>query len=282
MPGLRTRILLAVPLPIALIGLTACSSAPSGPQPGTPAFYWQAAKETFANKDYLKTADHLRQVVQSDSEFAKPAQAMRLVLAAGLAKGYIDLATTYENAAKANIFKPMPLRKVSSDYLKLAETRALDFGETFPKFAAASQDANIVLEFGFPGADMTEPRELKKILAGNLPDEPTQAIFERKTLEKSIALSACAAVGAANDTAKAQAAFQAGSPQVPREVFLLAMANNLYDLAQLFGRKKLDLPQRVEFFAGQAKDTLKQVKESKDAKALSAKLDKLLADSKTK
>ncbi len=129
---------------------------------------------------------------------------------------------------------------------------------------------------------MTDPREMKKILAGSLPDEAVQAAFERKTLEKSIALAVCAAVGAANDPAKGQAAFQAGSPQVPREVFLFAMANNLYDLAQLFGRKKLDLPQRVEFFVGEAKDALKQIKESKDTKALSAKLDKLLTDSKTR
>lgn len=282
MPGLRTRFLLAVPLPIALIGLTACSSAPRGPQPGTPAFAWQSAKETFANKDYLKTADHLRQVVQSDSEFAKPARAMRLVLVAGLAKGYSDLATVYESGAKANMFKPMPLRKVSSNYMKLAETRALDFGETFPKFEAGSQDANIVLEFGYPSADMTDPRELKNVLAGSLLEDPVQATFERKMLEKSIALAACGAVGAANDPAKAQAAFQSGRPQVPREVFLLAMANNLYDLAQLFGKKKLDLPQRVEFFVGEAKDALKQVKESKDSKSLSAKLDKLLTESKTR
>lgn len=282
MLGLRTGVLLAIPLPIVLIGLTACSNAPSGPQPGTPAFYWQAAKETFANKDYMKTADHLRQVVKSDSEFARPAQVMRLVLSAGLAKGYVDLATAYENGAKANIFKPMPLRKVASDYLKLAETRALDFGETFPKFESGSQDANVVLEFGYPSADTNDPQELKKVLTGILPEEAVQATLERKMLEKSVALAVCGAVGAAGDPAKAQAAFQAGRPQVPREVFLLAMANDLYDLGQLFGIKKLDLPQRVEFFVGEAKDALKQVKETKDTRALSAKLDKLLRDSKTR
>jgi hypothetical protein len=60
------------------------------------------------------------------------------------------------------------------------------------------------------------------------------------------------------------------------------MANNLYDLAQLFGSKKLDLPQRVQFFAGAGMDALKQVKESKDTKALSAKLDKQLKDIKAR
>jgi hypothetical protein len=282
MLGLRTGVLLAITLPIILIGLTACSTAPSGPQPGTPAFYWQAAKETFANKDYMKTADHLRQVVNGNGEFARPAQAMRLVLSAGLAQGYIDLAAAYESGAKGNTMKPMPLRKAASSYLKLAETRALDFGETFPKFESGSQDANVVLEFAYPGADVNDPPEMKKVLIGVLPDEAVQATFERKMLEKSVTLAACGAVGAAKDSPKAQAAFQAGRSQVPREVFVLAMANNLYDLAQLFGSKKLDLPRRVEFFAGEAKDALKLVKESKDSKALSAKLDKLLKDSKAR
>ena len=282
MLGLRTRVLLAIPLPIVLIGLTACSTAPTGPQPGTPAFFWQAAKETFANKDYMKTADHLRQVVKSDSEFAKPARVMRLVLSVGLAKGYVDLATAYESGGKANTLKPMPLRKVASSYLKLAETRALDFGETFPAFKSGSPDPNVVLEFGYPGADVNDPLEMKKILTGILPDEPVQAIFERKMLEKSVALAVCQAVGAAKDPAKAQAAFQGGRAEVPREVFFLAMANDLYDLAQLFGSRKLDLPQRVEFFAGAGIDALKQVKESNDTKALSATLDKMVKDSKTR
>jgi hypothetical protein len=282
MLGLKTRFLLAVPLTIALMGLAACSTAPSGPQLGTPAFYWQAAKETFANKDYMKTADHLRQVANGDSEFAKPAQVMRLVLSAGLAAGYGETATAYENGAKANTIQPMPLRRVASNYLKLAETRALDFGETFLKFDTGNQDANIVLEFGYPSANMAEPLEMKKIVFGILPDEAVQAAFERKMLERSIALAACASVGAAGDPAKAQAVFQAGRSEVPRKVFLLAMANNLYDLAQLFGSKKLDLPQRVEFFAGKARDALKQAGEGKDAKALSVKLDKLLKDSKTR
>ena len=283
MPGLKTRIWIAVPLLFALISLTGCSSAPKGPQPGTPAFYWQAAKDTFAKKDYLKTADHLDLVVKTQNEFTKPAQVMRLVLTAGMAKGYIDLASSFDLGAKANTFKPMPFRKVSSDYLKMAEIRALEFGETYLDFVKNDKDANIDLEFGYPSADMTEIQELKPIVAGrSLPDETVQASLERKSLAKAIALSACAAVGAANDTAKGQAAFQNGSAQVPRETFMLAMATNLYDTADLFGRKKLDKADRLEMFAKEAKDALKQVKDSKESKSLSAKVDKLIQGSKSR
>lgn len=281
MPGSKTHHLLAVPLVIALLVLAACSTAPPGPKAGTPAFFWQAAKETWAAKDYMKTLDHLAQVARTENEFTNNALAMRLVVNAGLVRAYMDLAENYETGARANVFKPMPLRKVSSDYMKQAELRALDFGETYLKFAkAAAGQASIKLDFAFPAADMTEIREIKKIVAGSLPDEATMATVERRKIQQSLALSVAAAAGAPNDIAKAQAAFASGSAEVPRETFVMAMANNLYDQATLFSRKKLDNPQRVELFVNEAKDALKAVKESKETKSLVAKLDKLLKESK--
>ena len=46
-----------------------CNSGPQPPQAGTPAFYWSAAKSTFAAGDYLKAADNLSQLAGSNSEF---------------------------------------------------------------------------------------------------------------------------------------------------------------------------------------------------------------------
>lgn len=34
---------------------TSCASGPQPPSPGTPAFYWAAANETWRSGDYLKT-----------------------------------------------------------------------------------------------------------------------------------------------------------------------------------------------------------------------------------
>jgi hypothetical protein len=175
----------------------------------------------------------------------------------------------------------MPLRKVSSDYMKQAEIRALDFGETYLKFGKLlAQTQTVKLDFAFPSADMTEIREINKIVAGTLPDEATIASVEKRKIQQALALAVAAAVGAPNDIAKAQAAFASGSAEVPRETFTLAMANNLYDQATLFSRKKLDNPQRVELFVNEATDALKTIKESKETKNLQAKLDKLLKESK--
>jgi hypothetical protein len=280
MPGKKTQILMTAVLLVALLSLTSCSFAPSGPQPGTPAFYWQAAKETFSARDYVKAADHLSRVAKTDNEFTLRAVSWQLVLSAGLSKAYIDLAEEFEKGAKANTVRPMPLRRLMSNYRTTAEQRAMEFGQAFIQFEKILKEQNVALEFPFPAADAAEIQELKQIESGSVLPEATMVAVERKMIGRSVAQAACAAVGAAGDTAKAQALFQAGSVQVPREVFILAMANNLYDLARLFSRTKLDKGDRLELFSNEALDALKPFKETKQAKDLTAKFQKLLKDAK--
>ncbi len=280
MPGKKTQILMTAVLLVALLSLTSCSFAPSGPQPGTPAFYWQAAKQTFSARDYIKTADHLSRVAKTDNEFTLRAVNWQLVLSAGLSKAYIDLAEEFEKGAKANTVKPMLLRRPMSSYRALAEQRAMEFGQAFVQFEKILKEQNVVLEFPFPAADTAEIQELKQIESGSVLSEANMGAVERRMIGRSIAQAACAAVGAAGDTAKAQTLFQAGSAQAPRDVFVLAMANNLYDLARLFGRTKLDKGDRLELLSNEALDALKTFKENKQTKDLTAKFQKLLKDAK--
>ena len=70
--------------------------------------------------------------------------------------------------------------------------------------------------------------------------------------------------------------------QSGRSPDLLAMATELHDLGQIYGCTKLDEPQRLEFFLTHSMDTLKPLPESKDTKALTAKLEKALKAFKVK
>jgi hypothetical protein len=269
MTWLKMRLLIPFPLLVVFLALTSCG--PSGPLPGTPAFYWQAAKETFAARDYLKTADHLARLTKSENEFALRAEPWGLVLTAGLAKAYIDLAGGFESGGKAggkDSAMPLPLRKKMSDYRTLAERRALEFGETFIQFEKSSKDQNIALEFTYPATNMADIPELTRIKGGAILPDSTLSTVETRLIEQSIAKSAGAAVGAAGDPAKAQTLFQAGSVQVPRDVFMVAMAGNLHDLAQLFTRGKLDKLDRLEFFCNKGLEALKPVKQTKEIKDL--------------
>ena len=61
-------------IPVATAGLTFSCSSSAGPQPGTPAYFWSAAKETFAASDYVKTSEHLDKILASDNEYTARAR----------------------------------------------------------------------------------------------------------------------------------------------------------------------------------------------------------------
>jgi len=89
------RIFLAGAIVAAGVLQVSCSSE-SGPQPGTPAFYWSTAKESFAANDYAKTSQTLEKIVASENDYTARAQAWLLVIDAGLLRGYVDLADSLE------------------------------------------------------------------------------------------------------------------------------------------------------------------------------------------
>ncbi len=261
---------------LALISLSlmlvACSTGPTPPQKGTPEFYWQAARETFTTADYLKTADHLDALGKTDNQFTSKAQSWRLVLTAGMSKAFMELADNYEYGARANKANPTPFRKRVSNYRDMAGRLNLQFAETFRTFRQAHKEAEIVLAFPFPTGSAGQVALLSKLGNGIFLSESEQETVQKRMLERSILIGVAKAVGAGEDTAKAQAMFQAGEVKVPRAVFMTAMANALYDQSQVFVRTKLDKPDQMKLFANEALEALKDVPESKDTKALATKI----------
>ena len=264
----------------AALVLASCSSGPAPPAMGTPPFYWQAAKETFAAGDYLKTNDHLEQLSKGENEFTARAQPWRMVLTSGMAKGYMDLADSYEFGSRANKTNPTPFRKQTSEYRTRASQAALAFAETFERFEKSNKDATITLAFAFPTGSAGQPPQLKRVGEGILIQPAEAEDAQAKMLQRGVLLATCQAVGAPGDVAKAQELFKSGEVKVPRDTFILAMASTLYDQALLFGPTKIDQPQRMKFFCEHALEAAKSVPESKERKELVSKVQATLKKTK--
>ncbi len=275
-PGVITLI----PCLSICLSLTSCSLGPSKAPPGTPAFYWQAAQETFVTRDYLKTTEHLRRVIRTENEFTLRAQPWRLVVSSGLAKAYIDLADDFRQGIKTQTSPPGSARKLMSDYRTLAETRAIEFAETFIQFMKTPKEPNILLDFPFPTATMAEIAERKQIQGGLLPSGDTMSSVERRMIERSVAEAGAAAVGAPGDAAKAATLFQAGKTQVPREVFMQAMVKALYSQTELFSRELMNKPDRLQLFADQGLAALKTMEDNAQNKELTNNFEMLVKSSK--
>ncbi len=254
--------------------LISCSG-PSGPQPGTPAFDWGAAKETFAAGDYAKTVDNLDKVVATDNEFTAKARPWLLVVTSGMARGYSELADRYETGARVNKADPSKFRRNMSDYRAQASQLSLHFAEVLGAFLKTKDDS-VPLVFSLPTGNAAPPLPLSRIATGILPTPGDVDAAQRQNIARTVLLAACSAAGAPDDPAKAAEVLKAPDAKVPRAVFVTAMANALFEQAQIYGRQKLDEPEKMKIFWTRAQDALKTVPESKATKELNGKIDKAM------
>jgi hypothetical protein len=251
--------------------LFSCSSGPTAPQKGTPAFYWQTAREAYAAGDHMRTIQNLDSIVASENEFTGRARVWLLVMTSGVARGYMEIADFYESGARINKANPLSFHKQVSNARNGASRAALRFAEVIGDYRKSAEES-VVLDFPFPSGSPAPSPVLMKVGNGIMPAENEMEVAHKSALTRAVVLSVCRAAGAPADTARAQALFKAGPVKVPRAEFNLAMANALYDQSQLFLPTKLDQPAKMKIFCTEADATLKTVPESKLTKELNGKI----------
>jgi hypothetical protein len=249
----------------ALSLLFACG--PAAPREGTPAFFWAAAKETYAAGDYLKTTDHLDRILQSDNEYTARAMPWSLLVTSGLASGYMELADKYQAGAKANKAAPGSFYKQASNYRSFANRLTLRFADTFATFAKTKDDS-VTLDFPFPAGTAAAVPQLATVAEGNLLPAATADAAEKSALARGILLATSRAVGAPGDTAKAEQILKSSGGKVPRATFSLAMARTLFESAQLYSRQKMNDSEKMTVLCQRALAVLSSLPETFETKDL--------------
>lgn len=278
---MRSRSLLPITLLLLTLSLVliSCSSGPKPPEMGTPAFYWLAAKENWAAGDYMKTADNLDRAMRGSKEHESEARPWSLVLTAGLAKGYMELADAFETGARANKTNPSVFRKQTSDFRRFARSLALQMTERYRQFENV-QDDPVSLVFSFPSGTQATPALLTRVSSGMVPVPADLENAQRAVLQRGVILATTRAAGAGEDSSKAAQMFKSGDVKVPRQQFMFALAHFLTDMSELFGPKKLDEPDKMKTLAEEAAHALKGVPDSKEVKALNERVQKALKPAK--
>jgi hypothetical protein len=268
LPPLRILI-----VPCLTLTLISCAT---GPAPNTPPWFWQAAQDTYRMGDYLKAIDHLEPLIAPGGEFTERAQPFRLVLTAGLARGYMDLAEAFEAGARMNERAATEFRRRMNVYRSQANRRAMNFAESFLAFEKAGPGASIPIAFPYPSGNPLPVAELTKAGQGIALSETELATAERRAVERAILMTACTAVGAEDDTAKAQQVFSGQNVTVPKETFLLAMAKQLHALSQLYTPAKMNEPDKLKLLNERALEALRSLPETAETKSLVEKIEKML------
>ena len=261
---------------VSTLILTSCSG--SGPQEGSPAYYWDAAKETFAARDFGKTLQHLEKITATDNEYTARARPWLLVMTSGMARGYIYLADSFEAGARSNKTNPTDFRRRTNAYRGQANRLALEFVEVFDKFQKTKDDP-VPLAMPFPTGSVGPVVQLTRASAGMTLTQNEIDPAERSAVERGVLLVACETAGSPEDPAKTQELLKSGTLQIPRAQFVTALAGTLYDVSSLYGPRGMDDPQKAKILCNRALDALKTVPETKRTKDLSAKIGKSLKKS---
>jgi len=68
-----------------------CSSGPPRPQPGSAAFLWAEAKQSYRIGDFLRTDNILLGLSGADNAYAADARVWQLIVSAGLTQGFFGI-----------------------------------------------------------------------------------------------------------------------------------------------------------------------------------------------
>ena len=242
---------LATVVALATLLLTSCSG-PVAAKAGSPEFYWAAAKQAYGTGDYLKTLEQLDRLVDNRNDYTARAIPWSLVLTTGLASGYIEVADAYARGARGNPANTAAFRRKATEYRNLASPMALQAARAAENLEQLPP-GSITLTFGRPRGNLAASPALYKIAAGIAVTDTEAEAAAAYTLERNVLLSACLAVGAANDSAKASEILSHASTITPRPAFAGAMAEMLEKTLPLYARNGLDLPQKKAMLEARAK-----------------------------
>lgn len=266
----------------AAVAIMSCAGGPRPPEPGTPAFFWASAKESYKNGDITRTDEQLQRILAGDNEFVTRARAWDIVISAGLSKGYSEMSDAFEAGARMNRANPTPFRKQVSALRSYASSAAIQVAEGVHQFIAKDKDANVLLAFGYPPGSLALPGSLKKVASGMLVQDSERDLLQAAMLQRGVQQSVCEALDSTDDAAKAAERLKTGEAQVTRDAFLWVAAKSLEQQSQLYLPNKLDLPNRFVLMSEGSLEAIKAIPETKDSKALTEKIQKALDKLKKK
>jgi len=231
--------------------------------------HWSAAKEQYAAGDYLKAMQNLDPLLDGPAEYRAKALPFSLVLTAGAASGYLDMADYYTSGAHVNKAHAAVLHRKASDYRALANHMVLQFAENVGKMETLGS-RSVQLAFGPLKGTAAEPALFRQISDGMelvSTDEDTALAL---AVDRGVLLAVCAAAGQPNNPTRTTEMLQRGSAIVNRATFMKAMADMLMQDAKLYGRNSLDDPSKMAKLRQVAQDATKEVPGSSTAMVLPA------------
>ena len=278
MPRPHAVTLLAVILSLLL--LASCGGGPKGPAVDSPEWLYQKAKDSFGQKDYEKTEQHLEKLEAiAGNPFLARAAAWQLLLETGLILGHQELAEAYYQGRSYAGPRKTDFGREKSAQMQEVRRHALHMLEAYPRFEKTVSDQAVALEFPLPDGSAAPVLDLERIRKGMWLMEEPRAELQDKVVTRGILRGFSASITGLDDSAGARKVLGSGRTETPSAKFLLAMGESLSKAAAVFDRKNLNEPDKRKQFLERASEAAKRARESKPEAAVGKAAKKLQEDS---
>ncbi len=258
----RCVVPLAAAVAVFSSGGCGTSKGPAPPKPGTPPFYWAAAKSAYQKGDFQAAMKNLNGIIATENEFTRRAQIWQLVLDSGIARGEMEWADILDEGRPAAKAREIDFRRLANEARALAGQSAMRFADTGHKLMPNLTEDEIALPFTLPDVNRSRPVEVERIIKGILPMPAEVDRLHNLMVRRGVALSVIAVADPGGDLEKARQLFSQSEPKVKREQFLFFLATQFAEISQLFAPKKLDRAARMKLFLDEAKEALAPVPKS--------------------
>jgi hypothetical protein len=202
---------------------------------------WNEAELIFATGDFDETLRRVEKLIDAPEPYRASAAAWKMLVLAGKARGYFELAEAHQQGAQENGGHASLLWRATSTYRSRCRIESLALAEMA---LAADQylggaDA-IGLDFPLPPATAAASSLVSSVRVGRpIPEGQADAAVQY-TIGRAVAMTICEAGGAAGQ-GDGNAALCAGQRAVVPKSRLLAMLGKvLYEQAELFAESRLD------------------------------------------
>lgn len=193
--------------------------------------------ENYQAGQYEKSLEHLDKIIRSGDPIVAKAAPLRLLTLSGLARGYQDLAAQFQLGAESiKTGSSADHRRRSEQYRAQAANFALQLAEAFTAFENSHASGPVAVDFPYPArGTMTLPPVFSRVGQGQLIPDMEIERMQNAVLQRAVLREISSAVGAAGDVAQAQARMKTLPLETPRDAFLAAVGESLYENSVIFG-----------------------------------------------
>jgi hypothetical protein len=267
------------PLSLALVvgaslGLTSCGpSGPGAAQPGTPAFIWNQAQDSFQKGNFAAASEQLDRLTGKEGEFRDRAEILQTIVSIGLARGEMEWADIFDDGSKYARTRFMDFKRAASSARSGAHHMVMRAAEIQHKSMERLKNADLPLAITLPTLNTDLPVEAERVKKGVALQESEQDVALTHMQQRGVLNAVAQFVGAGTDIAKARELLAKGDFKIPKDTFFTALAREYADLTDLYGSKKLDQTGQIKMLCGEADKALSFAQPSADTKAVQKKLD---------